>query len=362
MTTDIASSTPPTPKAPTIRRVRLGWWHSFWRAALLFGHRLHYLAEPASVADSAPGPLRELVLRLEDWRSQSAMEARTFGADYKGGYWMMYLMAPIAVFCAAGTATGFASPRVLYGVELLLIVWILLLFWTMRRGKWQEHWIAARRTAEHLRYLPLVAPFVRNQTANWYEELAARRGLRIIVDAEVTKVCSALGRTKAVHALRLEDPAFYAGYVNYVHDVLAQQIDYHTDKSAVEKALSKRIGNTGTVFFAITIVCTALLFLGSLAGLTRPSLYLRLCATVLPAIGAGLRGLLAQGESHRVAVLSEGMAKRLMQLRDQLKELANKGSSLNDLENVVWNAVQELLSEADTWLRLQESALLSPAA
>src|ERR1700683_914456 len=138
MTTDIARSTPPTPNPPLTRRVRLGWWHSFWRAALLFWDRLRYLAEPATVADSAPGALRELVLRLEDCRSQSAMEARTFGADYKGGYWMMYLMAPLAVFCAAGTAAGFASPRVLYGVELLLIVWILVVFWTMRRGKWEE--------------------------------------------------------------------------------------------------------------------------------------------------------------------------------------------------------------------------------
>ena len=104
-----------------------------------------------------------------------------------------------------------------------------------------------------------------------------------------------------------------------------------------------------------------MLFLGNLEGRVQLNAYLRLCATVLPAIGAGLRGVLAQGESHRVATLSEGMAIRLGQLRSQLLSLPAERASRDELESLVWNAVQELLSEADTWMRLQESAPLSVA-
>jgi hypothetical protein len=78
-------------------------------------------------------------------------------------------------------------------------------------------------------------------------------------------------------------------------------------------------------------------------------------------MGGSLRGLLAQGESHRVAALSEGMSLRLAQLRTELQTLRGPADPGGKLENLVWNAVQELLSEADTWMRLQESVPLSVA-
>jgi hypothetical protein len=243
---------------------------------------------------------------------------------------------------------------------------ILGLFLFLRRGNWQEHWVRARRTAEHLRYLPLVAPFVQNPCANWYEELAARRGLRIIVDDEVTRVCAWLGHGNATAALRLEDPAFLAGYRIYVDNLLAQQIHYHADKAAMEHTLGRRISHTSDAFFWITLGCAFLLFLvawmpsGSLV-LQTPGEYLPLFATVLPAIGAAFRGVLAQGESHQVAALSEGMSLRLGQLRLQMQSLPSGAESIGELENIVWNAAQELLSEADTWMRLQASVPLSVA-
>lgn len=352
----------PIPHPPPYGHAWLGWWYTFWRTVLLLGHRRpRLLEEPVTIPASAPSGVRELTLLLEEYRSAYAAAARTYGANYKGGYWMMYFAAPLAVFCSAATAAEIAAVQVSYGIELALILSILVLFLLMYLGDWQKLWIRSRRTSEHLRYLPLVAPFVKNRDANWYQELAARRGLRIIVDDTVTDVCAWLARTDAPGALQLEDPSFRAGYISYVQELLAQQIHYHTDKAEIERALSRRIGLTSTTFFGITILCTAVLFAMS-RGNPHRFPYLRLLATVLPAIGTGLRGLLAQGESHRVAELSEGMAKRLTQLRDQLKALPADTNSTQELENVVWNAVQELLSEADTWMRLQESAPLSPAA
>ena len=349
----------PTSKRPVSRRTRLGWYHAFVHGVLLIGRRVP--KDPEVLLENVPEPVRQLALLVEQRRSHFAAVARSLGSDYKGGYWMMYLIAPLAVACAASAVAGFGNARMLSGVELLLIVAILLLFVVMRRSGWQEKWIQARRTAEHLRYLPLVAPFVGNRNANWYEQMAAQRGLRIIVDPEVTRVCTWLATTDVPDALRLEDPVFHAGFARYVADVLAQQIRYHAQKAAVEHTLGHRVGLMSTVFFAITVLCTAVLFIGNFAGRGRPGVDLRLFATVLPAIGAGLRGVLAQGESHRVATLSEGMVVRLTQLREQLESLPVDVTSHRDLENLVWNALQELLSEADTWMRLQESAPLSVA-
>jgi hypothetical protein len=52
---------------------------------------------------------------------------------------------------------------------------------------------------------------------------------------------------------------------------------------------------------------------------------------------------------------------RLGQLRLQMQSLPSGAESIGELENIVWNAAQELLSEADTWMRLQESVPLSVA-
>jgi hypothetical protein len=351
----------PVPNVVAGQGARLGWWHRACHRLLLLGQADDALPPP--IVD-APPEIQALVRLLEDHRSQFAGAARTLGADYKGGYWMMYLFAPFAVIVSAA-AIGFGHyGRLLSAVELILVVLILVLYLAMRRGRWQEGWVRARRTAEHLRYLPLVAPWVTDFRLNWFEQFAARHGTQIGVEEEITVVCAWLGDGQVPNGLNLRDPAFYAGYVQYVDDVLAQQVHYHTHKAALEQALARRISLMSTGFFGITIVCTALLFLEALTtalGLSRylPSNYLRFLATGLPALGGGLRGLLAQGESHRVAALSEGMANRLTQIRGQLKSIASSAVPDDRLENLVWTAVQELLLEADTWMRLQESVPLS---
>jgi hypothetical protein len=353
----------PIDRSADRRGARLGWWHGFWRRLLLLGH---IEAPPPPVAEASP-PIRALTLLIEEHRSHFAESARALGADYKGGYWMMFLFAPAAVLAAAATVDFGRNGRLLSGIELLLIGAILILFIAMRRSRWQERWIQARRTAEHLRYLPLVAPFVADTSKNWYEQFAERHGMRIVVDEEVTRVCSLLASASSLARMSLADRGFRTGYLQYVDDVLAQQIHYHARKAAVEQALARRISRMSTAFFAITIVCTALLFVETMvtpanAGGLIPSHYLRFLATGLPAIGGGLRGVLAQGESHRIAALSLGMSVRIAQLRDEIRALATRDTPDDGLENAVWNVAQELLLEADTWMRLQEAVPLSVAA
>jgi hypothetical protein len=353
----------PVPNVPERRRLRLGWWHYLWHQLLLIGHPD---VEPPPPITDGPPLIQALTVLLEDHRSQFATAARALGAEYKGGYWMMYLLAPLAVMSSAATWSLTRHSRLLSGIELLLVSSMLVLFIVVRRGRWQDRWIQSRRTAEHLRYLPLVAPFIVDSQANWYEQLAERHGMRLTVDQETSRVCAWLGASEAVSRLRSENEQFDAGYHKYLNDVLTQQIHYHQRKAALEYMLTRRISLVSTSFFIVTIICTVLLFLESMlasAGLDRwlPSQYLRFFATSLPAIGGALRGLLAQGESHRVAALSEGMSIRLAQLRAELQRMRAGEVSRQKLEDLAWNAVQELLSEADTWMRLQESVPLSVA-
>jgi CHASE3 domain sensor protein len=308
-----------------------------------------------------------LTALVEAARAPYVHDARLHGAEYRGAYSAMYLIAPLTVWCGVAATDGAHHSRLLSGVEFLLILTILMLFLVMKRSDWQGRWVQSRRTAEHLRYLPLVAPFIDGRRKNWYDDVARRHGTTVSADAKVTRVCGELVHTEAVVTMRAElsNAKFNKGFRRYFDEILTEQIQYHTAKAAAEHALARRISVASIVLFVVTLVCTALLFFKQFVIVNGIAPYLpslsalRHLATVLPAIGGGLRGLLAQSESHRVAKLSEGTALRLAQLQRELRELSPESEPTHHLEKLVWAAVQEMLAEADTWLRLQESVPLS---
>lgn len=343
---------------PRVGRSRLGWCHHIMRRALLAGVSS---ADDAHAPGEPPPALRPLVEIVEEYRQPYVHAAHYLAAEYRGGYSAMYLVSPILVWCGVASTHGPLQSRLLSGIEFLLIFFILILFLVMRRSRWQTRWVNARRTAEHLRYLPLIAPFVRNPESNWYDDVAHRFGQRLINEPAISRICRSLAGRFPIESIRLDDPVLATQFRTYVDEILTAQISYHASKAKSEHELGRRISLASFAFFGATIVCTALLFFENFnnAPFLPSATTLRDLATVLPAIGAGLRGLLAQSESHQVATLSEGMSARLGQLQRELRGLPESGANEN-VAVTVWNAVLEMLSEADTWLKLQESVPLTP--
>ena len=342
---------------PRVGASRLGWCHHVMQRALLVGARAAVAPREPGVA---PAALQDIVRRVEAHRDPYVRAAHYLAAEYRGGYSAMFLVSPLMVWCGVSATHGGAQSRLLSGIEFLLILSILLLFLVMRKAQWQTRWVNARRTAEHLRYLPLIAPLVTDTESNWYQNVAARFGQSVSADSVITGVCKSLSERGLARDARLDDGAYGREFRIYVDGILTEQIRYHASKAESEHELGRRISLASFAFFGATIVCTALLFFehfGDSPYLPSPTT-LRDLATVLPAIGAGLRGLLAQSESHQVATLSEGMSVRLAQLQFQLRALPESGSA-DAVATTVWNAVQEMLSEADTWLKLQESVPLT---
>lgn len=337
-------------------RSLLGHFHRIGRWLLLAGHGF----QPHAGSPPLPQSLSAFVNVLEEHRRAYAQAARLYSARYQDGYWLMYLAVALAVVCAAGGAT-WGSERVFAGIETFLMAGTIALYWRMRSGRWREKWLRARRTAECLRYLPLIAPFVTDRSRNWYETLADRNAQ----DPEVTRFCAWVAQQKIAADISLLDPQVYREYRDYLAGTLEAQIAYHEARARQETALTHRLGAASNLFFIVAAVCTALIFLrpylGGLASFTPSAATLRFLATVLPAVGACARGLLAQSESHRMATLSASVQAALTSHLQKLRALpspqAQDGAPA--VERLTWAAVRELLSEADAWKSLHDTAELS---
>lgn len=336
----------------------LGSFHRIGRRLLLMGHRFPSQGR----SPRPPQPLATFVNTLEKHRSAFAQAARLYSARYQDGYWLMFLAAALAVICAAAGAT-WGNERTFAGVETFLMAGTILLYWRMRSGRWREKWLRARRAAECLRYLPLVAPFVTDRSRNWYETLTDRNAL----EPEVTRFCAWAAKHDIVADTPLLDPQVYADYRDYFAATLEGQIAYHAARARQEKALTHRLGMASNLFFIVAVGCTALIFLRPyfagtvIEGFTPSAATLRFLATVLPAVGACARGLLAQSESHRMAALSESLESALTSHLQQVRALAapHGPDGITAIERLAWTAVRELLSEADTWKSLQDTVPLS---
>lgn len=295
-------------------------------------------------------------------RDQADQIAGRYAARYRRAYKAVYCLAPMAVlFAIAGWwVVGKGKPSLEWVstcMELICIIAILSITWYGRRGRWHERWLDARVLAEQFRTLEFLAPIAQTPpTSRLPPYMKATQGnwTGWYFRARVREH----GLTTAVLT-----PDYLAEYQRQLLRVVTGQAQHHRDRGGARKRAYDALEFVTTALFGFTgLVCFAHLFSPKLLGLESPVFLTTLAAVtaVLPAFGAALEGLQAQGEYQRLSERSEGMCHYFTSLQERLPAPEIQPLSYMSLVHLAHEASGAMLDELSDWRNLVRVRTLHP--
>lgn len=317
------------------------WWTRGYDIMLWLtvGRPLRLFAKPASLASRA-GEWDAFLKALPasgslSERLQSVLLARFLWADhlatqygraYRGAYVLSFTLAAAAVgvgLLALFFWDAIWAKTLFVSLEFLLIALIIIITQAGSRGRWHQRFLDARRLAEMLRHARMLAPLGRSggvgdmpgvdpgeQWTSWYAR-ATRREI-------------GLPQARA-------DAAYLQAVVQatLVHEV-APQIAYHRNNARVLSKLHHVLDHIGVRLFYLTGgICIVWITIAALyeTGLLGTSWIkstikplLTFLAAVLPALGAALAGIRAQGDFETSAERSHATERELTQLSTRAEQ------------------------------------------
>lgn len=331
-------------------------FHHAVQRLLLTGMRLPVPPPPARPPQ--PAALIPLIQAIAPAHRAFNLRAIEYGDRYRSAFWAIYLLIALAVLCAGlplalgwdDAQHGMHSFSIVWVVsELLLIMFVGLIYWRGHREDWQGLWLAARTQAELTWYLPLIAPLVDFSDAphaiNWYACLnKPRHDLQAGDDFD--GVCRANRRLARVLLGNVwSDPQFIVDYARWTLTIIEGQRQYHHHVALRQHALQHRVHTITAWLFAMT-------GLAALAHLVVHSNALTLATMFLPALGASLHGALAQSEAYRLESASERLAMELGRIIEPVRETLHAVdplASIDVLRAAVLSAVALILDEHRDW-------------
>jgi len=334
--------------------------HQSLRDLLLWGHKIHRTAAPAPVAP--PTALQALLAAMRPAHQQYNERAMAFGHRYRSAFWALYLLASLAVLCAAMPfVLGWAdedSPRhaltIWWGVaEFLIIAVVALVYFAGHRQDWQGQWLALRTRAELSWYLPTVAALLPDDSSkpaagNWYARVFGPGNLNASDEAIDTLCASIAPETLTTLASAWHDEGFASQYGLWCRSLIDEQMHYHHHVGALNRALRHRAHQVTTALFVST-------GLGAALHLVWHSNLLLLLTMWFPALGASLHGAIAQSEAYRLVVSAERLefelGAHLSSIDAALAQtsVAERGAALRA---AVKATLATLLDEHEDWLML----------
>lgn len=333
----------------------MAFHHSVQRL-LLTGIRLP--VPPAPAKPQQPAALMPLIEAIAPSHRAFNQRAVDYGNRYRSAFWAIYLLIALAVLCA-GLPLALGWDRAEHALhnfaiawvmtEVVLIIFVGLIYWRGHKQDWQGQWLAARTQAELAWYLPLIAPLVDfsddAQAINWYACLnSSAHDLQAGDDFD--GVCRA---NRALAHAQLSDvwsdPEFVVDYARWTVAILEGQRQYHQHVALRQHALQHRVHTITAWLFVMT-------GLAALAHLLVHSNALTLATMFFPALGASLHGALAQSEAYRLEAASERLAMELGRLIEPVKETMHATDPLAStaaLRGAVRTAVALILDEHRDW-------------
>lgn len=265
--------------------------------------------------------LRDLLLLRFLWADRLA---DFYGRAYRGAYVLNFTLAALSVFVGLLVAFAWDSAVVKTICAILEFVMIALILAITRagaRGAWHDRYLDARRLAEMLRHARVLAPLGRSGGAGeghtdageiwtaWYAQ-AARR------EMSVPRACADTPYLQAVMAATVK------------HEVLPQ-LAYHRANHKRLHHVHHGLDHVGERLFYLTgVLCVVwvLAFViyelhlphtGWIKTVLKPTL--TFLGAVLPAIGAALAGIRAQGDFQAASKQSLATERELEAISERLQ-------------------------------------------
>ncbi|MEZ2330538.1 hypothetical protein AB6802_12500 [Mesorhizobium sp. RCC_202] len=283
------------------------------------------------------------------------------GHVYRSAFMLVFLLSTAAVLASLGNVFWWHSVPAKLEAVVVELCFILMILGITRAGtnkEWHRRWLETRRLAELLRVAEAMAPTgggapiapdddgdLSSAWTEWY----ARASLREVSVPDATA-----------------DQAYLDDLANgFVSDLLDGQIRYNQDTSRRLHRLHHGLDRIGIVLFRITLgICVvflcaeALFFFGFvhhdgvehfLTRWIKPAV--TLCSAGLPALGAALYGIRAQGDYLASANRSEATARALRGVRDRL--LAARGAcDIVVLRGLFGQAAEIMQSDLSDWRQI----------
>lgn len=278
-----------------------------------------------------------------------------YGERSRSAAMRMQLLALLAV-TAAILILPFEDRRgmiqLLSLTEVGAIVWLLIEARRSSRNDWHTRWLLYRSLAERLRCLdflwPLAGAVPAPQTGGFAD---GRRASEVAFGVDFLEgVVRELGLANAS-----ADAAFRARQSDALCAVVRDQAAFQRRVAHRYEAVETLLHWAGLSLFVGAVVLCLLDVLHALGpelferlhGMGLSGVHIATAAAILPALGAALAGLAAQGEYKRLAMRSDAMSQSLLDLLEDFETRTTH--SLRDLQSFSQQVSDVLTSEVQDW-------------
>lgn len=316
-------------------------------------YRQHAESQWAVIADAAKHlpvgsgvvDTLEEQIRMRYVRADSL--ASYYADHYRGTFILSFFLGDWAVLFAVLGAplAGLPAFFELFSILELLTISIIIasiIYGSIRQT--HQCWLDFRLLAERLRQQAFMLPI--GATSRW--TLPGYEGHDDHSHAWIDGFMRAVSRAEGIpHACF--DAQYRRNYSRYLTDVLKNQVDYHHRNAGHNENIVEVLETGSRLFLLLVIVaCVAHILDHWLWHSRTLALWSTVFATALPAFGAAFAGILSQDEFERIAHRSEGMAKKLQAIVNQLDK-RSPSLSAEELKKLVNDASDIISSELSDW-------------
>jgi hypothetical protein len=268
---------------------------------------------------------------LQEHFSRSDSLASYYADKYRGTFVSCFSLGGLAVLFAVlgGHFEGFPLSFKLFsslftGLELSMIVLIIILIQQARIQDYHRRWLDYRFLAEQLRQVAFLMPI--NCVPHW--QLPIHEAYQDQSLAWINWLTRAVIRTDGISSSCINNDHLEQ-YRKYLQHIIADQAEYHRNNAERNERIFHTLHHTNLMFLILIIIACAI----HLFHLIYADTPLTIAATLLPAFGATIAGILGQGEFERIAQRSKGMAVHLNKIKERLEQPMTDTHCLVDQAN-----------------------------
>ena len=282
-----------------------------------------------------------------------------YGQVYRSAYVFNFVASALAISAAIASLVLHSHSghetliEALDFFELGAVLAIVLTWMVGRNQQWHRRWLDYRRLAERLRHMrvltlmglagPISRPGKLNNEIDWADWYAT--GVRRL--------------------LPVPDRVVDKSYLDSVHAAvykveIAEQISYHHSNTKGMEALHRNLHHISNYMFVITgLILVSLLTVPYVKTLPILEIILVALTALLPAIGATLNAIRAQGDFESVSRRSEQTAQRLTRIE---RALSGEPLSFARLADLTEKASDTMMDDLIEWqLTFRSRPLSLPA-